>query len=582
MTARLVLHLSGAWTRDQDALLKDGDILYRMPGLSTVSFRNGWLELPRSPQGDIQALLDQYMGLFAGLEDQLSSLPFTSLVNDQFIYSVIPVASALSEISKIIERSQPREILMFHSAMRSLRVPATGIVTLESSHGSRDVLGTIVAESVKAGISDIPIVLHRLRGDALSRAWLRRGALRIGSSLILLHFVIKMLRTGLRRHAGQDQKSFRGLVLVRSVEHARHAARIFSGKEGVCALVTPQFTQGNSEQIRSYLEGHLPSYVPGISSLVRSLLVALSPSSLFRQNQIQRINCGPFSFTTSLKDLEKDFNAVHFYSFQKELLRQALRAFPSARFTAGFEIQGAFAWIEGSVPRSAGLISRTVQPALVQKRPLPVFPFSDCFLADSAPNQNDLADIGFLRFGEVDFQGPPFEVRSLKEPSVPMVIGYFSQPYEIENNGRIVETLCNVAASRGWKVFLRLHPRDKSDQFDKVLKEYPEICSITKPEPLEEFLDKIDVSVTRTSSVTKEAIARGCQCVNVLPSNLDQITHADYIRVADQYLPHVATDLEKMVALVCDPVQLREASQQLQSRLFKERGFPEFVEYISR
>jgi hypothetical protein len=90
MTSRLILHLSGAWTKHQDALLEDGDLLCRMPGLSTVSQKDGWQELPRSSRGDNKALLDQYIGLFAGLEDRVSSVPFMSLVNDQFIHSVTP------------------------------------------------------------------------------------------------------------------------------------------------------------------------------------------------------------------------------------------------------------------------------------------------------------------------------------------------------------------------------------------------------------------------------------------------------------------------------------------------------------
>jgi hypothetical protein len=102
----LILHLSGAWTKHQDALLEDGDLLCRMPGLSTVSQKDGWQELPRSSRGDNKALLDQYIGLFAGLEDRVSSVPFMSLVNDQFIHSVIPVAAALTEISRTIERAR--------------------------------------------------------------------------------------------------------------------------------------------------------------------------------------------------------------------------------------------------------------------------------------------------------------------------------------------------------------------------------------------------------------------------------------------------------------------------------------------
>lgn len=582
MTFRLVLHLSGAWTEQQDALLEEGDLLYRMPALSAVSQSDGWQELPRSPQGDIKGLLDQYMGLFAGLEDQLSSLPFASLVNDQFIYSVIPVAAALGEISKIIEHRRPSQIMLFYGAARATHIPAAGIVTLESGRGSRDVLGTIVAEAVKTGKSDVLIVSHRLRSDALSRAGARRAALRIASSLILLRFVFRMLRAACSRDASQDRGGIRGLVLVRSVEHARHAARIFSGTQDVSALVTPQFTQGNSEQIRARLEGNLAWFVPGASTLVRSLFVALATTARLQPDRTHRITCGPFSFTASLNDLEKDYNAVRFYAFQNTLLKYVLRAFPAARFTAGFEVQGPFAWIEGCVARGSGLTTQTIQSVLVQKRPLAVFPFSDRFLTDSAPNQTDLADIGALGFGEVDFQGPPFEVCNVREPRRSMIFGYCTQPYETEINVRIVETLCKVAQQRGWTVVLRLHPRDGAAQFDTVLKDYPEVCAIAKSEPLEDFLDTIDVAITRTSSVTKEAIARGCFCVNVLSSNMDQMIHADYIRNSGRYLPHVVTDLDQMAALVCDPDQLRETSVLLQKRLFRGRGFPEFMGFFSR
>ena len=582
MTSRLVLHLSGAWTKHQDKLLEDGDILCRMPGLSHVSQNGHWQELPRSPQGDLQALLDQYMGLFERIKDQLPSLPFTGLINDQFIYSVIPVAAALTEIASIIESRRPSQIVLFHATAPAQHIPATGIVTIESSYGSRDVLGTLVAASVRAGISEVPVESHKLRGDPLSRTRIRRAALRIASSLILLRFVFRMLRTTLSLHARQSREGIRGVALVRSAEHARHAARIFSDTQGVCALVTPQFTQGNSETIQSNLEGNLPWCVPGAWSLVRSLLVALSPTRCLQQERVQRITCGPFSFTASLTELERDNNAVRFYAFQNSLLRLSLRAFPSARFTAGFEVQGVFAWIEGCVPRAAGMATRTIQPVLVQKRPLPVFPFSDQYLADSSPNRSDLADIGAVRFGVVDFQGPPFEVRSVKKPRQSMVLGFFTQPYEIENNVGIAQILCEIAKAHGWTVVLRLHPRDDVGQFNTVMRDYPEVCSIPDPEPLESFLDAIDVSVTRTSSVTKEAIARGCPCVCVLLSDLDRTINADYIRVADRFLAHVVKNLDQMAALICDPAQLNEASVQLQDRLIEGRSFHEFVEFVSQ
>lgn len=582
MTSRLVLHLSGAWTKHQDALLEFGDFLWRIPGLSTVSQKDGWQELPRSSHGDNKALLDQYTRLFAGLEDQVSSQPFMSLVNDQFIYSVIPVAAALTEISKLIERFQPRQIVLFHAAARATHIPAAGIVTQESSLGSRDVLGTIVAGSVKTGTSGVPVVSHQLRGDALSRAATRRVALRIVTSMILLRFVFRLLKTTARHATGQERRDLRGLVLVRSAEHARHAARIFSGIRDVGALVTPQFTQGNSEQIRARLEGKILWYVPGTSSLIRSLFVALSPTLSLRKDRIQEITCGLFSFTASLKELEKDHNAVRFYAFQNALLRLSLRAFPSARFTAGFEVQGPFAWIEGCVPRGVGLITQTIQSVLVQKRSLPIFPFSDRFLTDSAPNSVDLADIGALRLGAVDFQGPPFEVRAVREPCQSMVLGFCTQPYETKNNVRITQTLCDVARARGWTVVLRLHPRDEAAQFDSVLKDYPGICSIAKHQLLEDFLDTIDVTITRTSSVTKEAIARGSLCVNVLLSDLDRMVQADCICTADGYLAHVTTNLDQLTAIVCNPVHLRKASVQLQDSLFKGRAFRELVEFLSR
>ncbi|WP_422357915.1 hypothetical protein [Qipengyuania flava] len=582
MTARLVLHLSGAWTEGLDGLLEDGDILYRMPRLLAVSQRDGWQDLPQSLQGDMGTLRDQYLGLFAGLEDRLASLPFASLVNDQFIYGVLPVASALTEIAGIIESRRPSQILLFHAPERATHIPATGIVTLESRRGSRDVLGSLIASSVKAGVSNLPVVSHKLRGDALSRGWTRRAALRVASLIILLRFVFTMLRSDLGRKMAKDRDGIRGLALVRSVEQARHAARVFSNSEDVGALITPQFTQDSSAEIRTRLEGHLPLFVPKASSLLRSLFRALAPTPRTGLNKTQQITCGPFVFTASLTELERDFNAVRFYAFQNSLLRDTLRIFPSARFTAGFEVQGPFAWTEGCIPRGAGLTTRTIQPVLVQDRPLPVFPFSDYFLADSAPNRAALAHIGGVRLGAIAFKGPPFEVLEVRTPRPSMALGYFTQPYETQNNVAIAETLCRVAESHGWTVILRLHPREDGVQFEPVLERYSGICTIGEAEPLEQFLDTVDVSITRTSSVTKEAIARGCPCVTILLSDLDRLVQADYIRENGQTLPHVVTDLDAMASRVCDPVRLKETSIQLQGRLFNGRGFPEFVEFLSR
>ena len=582
MTSRLVLHLSGAWTKHQDTLIEDGDLLYRMPGLSNISKRSGWHELPRSLQSENKVLLDQYIGLFAGLEDQVSSLPFMSLVNDQFIYSVIPVAAALTEISGIVERFRPRQIMLFRSGARAKHIPATGIVTLESRQGSRDVLGSIVAGSVKTANLDVPIVENQLRGDAMSRTMVRRSTLRLATSLILLRYVFGLLTSRSRQASRQERRCFRRLVLVRSAEHARHAARIFTGISDVGALVTPQFTQGNSEEIRASLEGKIPWCIPETSQLIHSLFVALLPTPSSGIDRIQKLNCGPFTFTASLNELEKDYNSVRFYRFQNSLLRLSLSTFSSVRFTVGFEVQGPFSWIEGCVPRSVGLTTQAIQPVLVQKRNLPIFPFSDCFLTDSAPNSLELANIGALRRGSVEFQGPPFEVQAVKKPGQSMVLGFCTQPYETKNNVRITAKLCEVARALGWTVILRLHPRDNAAQFEAIVNEYPKICSIAKPQPLEDFLDSIDVAVTRTSSVSKEAIARGRLCVNLLLSDYDRMVKADYIGSADNYMSHVITDLDQLSDFLCNPEHLREASLQLQDRLFNGRGFHELVGFLSQ
>lgn len=577
---RLILYLSGRWKRDHAASLREGDVLWRGPDTDAPSGTGPWQVLPRLPR-DEAPLLSQYAALWAS-SGTVASEDFTrALANQHYLYGVLAVAAQLEAVSSLIARHQPAEVLIFSAGPSREPVPAVGFANSESHRGSRDLIGAIVAGVLCAQLTDREVRLVRLGGDLLMRPFVRRPLMRAASSALVALSALKLMAGRLTRR-GIRRNTIRTLVLVRTREHARHCARILSGQQGVAALITPQFTQGGARAIRDALGDSVPAAYPGLAATIRALLVALLPSRRSAMRVGAAMACAGFTFDVRLDSVQRDLAATRLFAFQRALISASLRECASVRRVVGFEVQGPFAWIEGCEPRRLGLSSMTIQSVLVQARRIPLFPCSDRFFVDSAPNARLLADVGAEAPGRVVYAGPPFAVQPVQAQATIRRIGFFTQPYEHDLSAQVLDRLCETAARTGAEVVVRLHPRDTPAPYAAVMARHGGLCTLSQSEPLSDLIARLDLCVTRTSSVTKEALAAGKSVLNVLVSDFDRAISADYLPTGQDAggTGTIARSLDEIETRIMAGEQLAADSADLARRLFAGLSLADFLREI--
>ncbi len=579
---RLVLFLSGKWDAKQSTQLRASDQLFRSPDAILPDEQNGpdWQTLPRASVKQIAEKCAQYSMLFQGHEDELVQKEFFSLSNNHFIYGVLAVAGQLEKISELIHDCKPSQILVFSAKAPNGHVPAIGFANSESSLGTKDIIGALVAEIVYKQTKSVPVKWHLLKGDPLISDTKRRLFFKCASSLLILTRAIQLLIAG-RTKQPLNKGGITHLIFVRTSEQARHAIRLFAGAPNTHAIVTPQFLGGNPSVLLKQLgDNRINAYLPS----KRAILLALW-GTLFKRRpkygtEITKIDSADYQFDVGLNVLRQDYQALKLFEFQRLLLKHTLACYSDATVSLGFEIQGPMAWIEGCEPRKASITSRTIQPAVVQIRPLPIFPMSKEFFVDSQPNQQHLNQIGSYKLGNSLYAGTPFRVKPVPNRSKFTKIGYFTQPYEFDSTATILKKLCEYAIQNDAEIRVRLHPRDKGLQLNSILRKYSGHCRIYNEPDMGHFLDDIDLCVTRTSSVTKEALSQGCAVVNVLLTEFDKAMQTDFLAADLASRNHIAISLDDFDQLLQAPAEISRSSRMLQNQLFGALDFNDFIQRV--
>ncbi|MFN4287844.1 MAG: hypothetical protein ACK4E3_05055 [Brevundimonas sp.] len=577
---RLILYLSGRWKRAHADLLRAGDILWRGPDTDAPPGTGPWQVLPRLPR-DEAPLLSQYAALWASTGMSAGEDFARALANKHYLYGVLAVAAQLEAVSRLIDEHQPAEVLIFSAGPSHEPVPAVGFANSESATGSRDLIGAIVAGVLEGQITGCKVRIEPLSGDLMMNLRIRRPLMRAATTALVGLSALKLMAGRITRRSVM-RDAVRTLVFVRTREHARHCARIFGGQEGVAALITPQFTQGGARGILDALGDAVPAAFPSLAATLKALAAALLPSRRSAPGASAAMTCAGFTCRVSLDSVQRDLHATRLFAFQRALISASLRDYPDLRACAGFEVQGPFAWIEGCEPRRLGLSSMTIQSVLVQGRSIPLFPCSDRFFVDSAPNARLLADVGAEAPGRVVYAGPPFAVRPVQAQATIKRIGFFTQPYEHDLSARVLERLCETAARIGAEVVLRLHPRDTPAPYAAVMARHGGLCTLSQGEPLSDLIARLDLCVTRTSSVTKEALASGKMVLNVLISDFDRAISADYLpgKGAADGGGTIARSLDEIGTRIMAREQLAADSAALAQHLFAGLTLADFLREI--
>lgn len=570
---RLVLYLSGRWDARCARAVEPHDLLFCAPGFAARAPKLNWTELPRVPRTCLPDLAREYAAAVFGKDmDPCGQSDFT-LANTQFEYGISPIAAQLEAIENILNLEGVVQVLVIASETKLNRVPASGIVTKESTRGSADLIGALVARSITAGLSIASLERIVTRGDALSKSVLRSLCLRGAAIALSILNAIRMISSPMSSSSQADPMSDL-LVVVRSPGQSLHAARLFKGVPNVAMMVIPQFTSSNClrvitdrvDQDRRYLK-------PANRDIFRALLTAVFRPRLSSNNDDSRevsLEIGRFKITTSRRDLVRELQLLPVITFHKLLLEYSIRRFSKIKKIIGFEIKGGFAAAEAMAGRTQSIETATVQTVLVPPRALPVFPWSDVFYADSRSSMNQILNIGQRGTGRVVFSGNPHE-KALFTPLFKLKeVLFLSQPYELDQARTLLSALVVQARSDQFKIRIRLHPRDSSDNYSALLAASSDCLSVSGRETLHADIATADLCVTRVSSAAKEALAAGKPIVVCLMSEYDRSIVADYIatdKLASDYIAYNMTDLANLLAV---PERVFSAGLTLQERIFDD------------
>jgi hypothetical protein len=118
-------------------------------------------------------------------------------------------------------------------------------------------------------------------------------------------------------------------------------------------------------------------------------------------------------------------------------------------------------------------------------------------------------------------------------------IVFFTQPYEKEDEFRIIREL--FLKFPNLEITLKLHPRDNKKIYSRM---FPELVIIDGSESIENYINRYNLAICRTSSISHDIIISGLPILFILTSIYDQTIKAPYL--VDTY-PGRCLSLESLI-----------------------------------
>lgn len=497
------------------------------------------------------------------------------LLNDCYAYAIRPTYSILEFLKKVLDEEEIGRIRLLAAGRSGGGLPLVGFRTTESPRGSRDLLNAFIAQVIAKSFPGIPIDMVRIRGDFYCIEPFRKTFMVCANLFFIAIFSLKCMAY-LRGRRGRLQEANTHGFIVRVPHQARFATRILSTRRDATIFAFPQASQGSlrsfGRMVREDLRGCAVEPIRP-----RALLAALRETirdirvlgKFARTPNCVDVGGDRITMRIDFSDMARELMIFPVLVFYKNLLAASIAA-SNCRTLVTFELVGRMAGIESLVARRAGIPSTTVQTALVSAIPHVVFPWSSLFFTDGPEVADKIGGIGAVSYGHVRYAGSTFSLESVKEAGEAREIGFFTQPYEPMVTLEILRLLCENAMACGGHVYLKIHPRDEERTYKDLVSRY---CDVLRPVSCrpDVLLERVDLCVTRTSSVAKEAIAAGVPIVLCLWTKMDKSIRADYVRPEDglNYCSSGADDLRSIIA---NYAELRRVATELGGLLFGGLG----------
>ena len=195
-----------------------------------------------------------------------------------------------------------------------------------------------------------------------------------------------------------------------------------------------------------------------------------------------------------------------------------------------------------------------LQTVVIDRFPSPNFVFSDLFLFDSKAIFSFFHTNQYINLAKMNFWGNlNYEVGDVKTNKRLNSIVYFTQPYEFENQNRILLFLIEYTKKNELNFYVKLHPRENLANVPKYI--LNKLFILPKDITEEEYLKYCDVAILRTSSMTQDLILRGIPVINFINTSYDRSVLNLYLNSEGI---NVCNDFEKLEFLLNDFINFQK------------------------
>ena len=162
--------------------------------------------------------------------------------------------------------------------------------------------------------------------------------------------------------------------------------------------------------------------------------------------------------------------------------------------------------------------------------PSPNFIFTDLFLFDSANVYEYFKQIFPSQINKLAYWGNiSFDNKVVLKRKVLTSIVLFTQPYEIDEQKKLIFYLSKVTKEKSIKFYIKPHPRENLNTLMPNIGK--EVILLPKDFTKEDYLGYCDLAILRTSSITQDLIIEGIPVLNVLSSSFDKSVKLDYLNL---------------------------------------------------
>lgn len=581
--AQLFIFLAGVWDgKKTGALVRAEDHVFVgdnviVPNEFSIIHREKTLCAAHCAQVSEQLLKALYRE-----HKRQENLVVESFLNDYYSYSLRKMYSIAISIKECISKNKYSKIFLIAPRTSCDSLPMIGFQTTESKRGSPYLLGAYIAKTLPVMLPGTKFSSIKVKGDIFCNNFIRKLTIKAANAAFTVLLACRIVSLHKPFLITQVKKNIASVVIIRNVHQARSAERLLSKSCNSIAVVFPQATQGNIIGLQECIR-KIPSHVPivglSMADVFLSYLDSKKDLKKLQSNTIKYSDCSisidGISIDFNVSWLVKEIMLVGIAVFYKRLLTRLIAKFLPMKLV-NFELVGRFAGLEAAAAKELKVEVHSIQTALISSVVHPIFPFSEYFYADGIITKTLIENIGTISNGKVVYEGPAINVLPMRSPKTFSKIAYFTQPYEFEISIDIMSALGVWARSRGASIKLKLHPRDEVSDYTQFLEENADVYYLHDSAEIEFLIRDVDVTITRTSSVAKEALALGCPIVLCQWSLFDRSIVADYIveNISHAYCSKTRDELFQMLDLASDTA---EYSRVISSLLFGEKTISDLV-----